>query len=51
MLPPRLSVYMYMYIQSLLLNEKESLFPNDCHCGATNGTGYDPNILVSTTGN
>ena len=31
-----------------LLNEKESLIPNDCHCGETNCTGYDPNILVST---
>ena len=37
-----------MYIQGLLLNEKESLIPNDCHCGETNCTGYDPNILVST---
>ena len=37
-----------MYIQGLLLNEKESLIPNDCHRGETNCTGYDPNILVST---
>ena len=29
----------YMYIQGLLLNEKESLIPNDCHCGETNCTG------------
>ena len=35
-----------MYIQGLLLNEKEPLIPNDCHCGETNCTGYDPDILV-----
>ena len=28
-----------MYIQGLLQNEKESLIPNDCHCGETNCTG------------
>ena len=32
----------------MLLNEKRSLIPNDCHCGETNCTGSDPNILVST---
>ena len=37
-----------MHIHGLLLNEKVSLIPNDCHCGETNCTGYDPNILVST---
>ena len=37
-----------MYIQGLFRNEKESLLPNDCHCGGTNCTGYDPNILVLT---
>ena len=36
-----------MYIQGLLLNEKESLIPNENLCGETNCTGYDPNILVS----
>ena len=36
-----------MYIQGLLRNEKESLIPNDCHCGEINCTGYDPTILVS----
>ena len=41
---PRLS----MYIQDLLLNDIESLIPNNCNCGETNCTGYDPNILVST---
>ena len=40
--------WLSMYIQGLLLNEKESLIPKDCHCGETNCTGYDPNILVST---
>ena len=28
-----------MYIQGLLLNEKELLIPNDCHCGKTKCTG------------
>ena len=37
-----------MYIQDLLRNGKESLIPNGCHCGETNCTGYDPNMLVST---
>ena len=40
--------WLSMYIQGLLLNGKESLNPNDCHCGKTNCTGYDPSILVST---
>ena len=40
--------WLSMHIQGLLLNEKESLIPNDCHCGETNSTGNDPNILVST---
>ena len=35
------------YIQGLFLNEKESLIPNNCHCGETNGTSYVPHILVS----
>ena len=25
--------WLSVYIQGLLLNEKESLIPNDCHCG------------------
>ena len=40
-----------MYMQGLLLNEKESLIPNDCHRGETNCIGYDQNILVSTRKN
>ena len=39
-----LDIYVYT---SLLRKEKESLIPNDCHCGETHCTGYDPNILVS----
>ena len=35
-----------MYIQGLLLNEKDFLLPNDCHRGETNCTGYDPNQLL-----
>ena len=31
------------YTQGMLRNEKESLIPNDCHCGETDCTGYDPN--------
>ena len=41
-----LSPWLSMYIQGLLLNEEESLIPNDCHCGEPNCTGYDLNILV-----
>ena len=33
------------YIQNLLRNEKETLIPNDCHCGETNCTDCDLNIL------
>ena len=40
--------WLSMYIQVLLRNEKESLITNDCHCGETNCTGYDPDIIVST---
>ena len=44
------SVYYWlpMHIPGLLRNEKETLIPNDCHCGETNCTGYNPNVLVST---
>ena len=37
--------WLSMYIQCLLLNEKESLITNDYHCGETNCTGYDPNTV------
>ena len=40
-----------MYIQGLLLIDKESLNPIDCHFGETNCTGYDPNILVRPENN
>ena len=40
-----------MYIKGVILNEKESLIPNDCHCDKTNCTGYDPDILVSPENN
>ena len=45
------SLLLSMYIQGLLQIEKEFLIPNDSHCGETNCTGYDPNILVSTRKN
>ena len=40
--------WLSMYIQGLLPNEKESLIPNDCHCGETNCTDENPNTYVST---
>ena len=40
--------WLSMYIQNLLRNKKESLNPNDCHCGEKNDTGYNLNILVLT---
>ena len=42
------SLLLSMYMQGLLQIEKEFLIPNNSHCGGTNCTGYDPNILVST---
>ena len=42
------SPWLSMYIQGLLRNDKESLIPDDCHCGETNYTAYDPNILIKT---
>ena len=42
------SPWLSMYIQGLLRNDKESLIPDDCHCGETNCTAYDPNILIKT---
>ena len=40
--------WLSMYIQGLLRNEIVFLIPNHCHCGETNNSGYNPNILVST---
>ena len=40
-----------MYKQGLLPNGKESMVPNDCHCGERNCTSYDLNILVSIPNN
>ena len=28
--------WLYMYIQGMLRNKKDSLTPNDCHCGESN---------------
>ena len=39
---------MYTIYTKSVMKRKKSLIPNGCHCGETNCTAYDPNILVST---